>query len=376
MLNHKQQQQHEFTDITKVKSGKGLQSSVMDRLRLTIFNLTDIWNSKIEANKLNKSSDTTITANRKALDVLNVWTKHRRSPSTEPRFQTHKEKDLYSENNFKKLSNDKNKYKSHNGLEKFNKQQHKHDCKVSSNQSNQYEIHARRRSFDFGLNQINDFEDSIRLTSSKRRRGSYGNLPRQINIDQINVNKKHTENRKYDKMSESQQTLIKARLKFKKIRTSDDLYADAMKKSKSSTKILNRQSSVLPIITINDFGNDCNSNNDKINRNDNNKYSERANDIEKPRKKLSFREPVVSNDKLKKVKTSPRISRQKTNDNKHENNKETVSTISTDLLETSDIDNSKVLTEMNQIKKKFSFHFCYVLSCFFEVARNRNDNKK
>lgn len=350
MLNHKQQQQqHEFTDITKVKSGKGLQSSVMDRLRLTIFNLTDIWNSKIEANKLNKSSDKTITANRKALDVLNVWTKHRRSPSTEPRCQTHKEKDLYSENNFKKLSNDKNKYKSHNGLEMFNKQQHKHDSKVSSNQSKQYEIHARRRSFDFGLNQINDFEDSIRLTSSKRRRGSYGNLPRQINIDQINVNKKHTENRKYEKMLESQQTLIKARLKFKKIRTSDDLYVDAMKKSKSSSKILNRQSSVLPIITINDFGNDCDSNNDKINRNDNNKYSEKANDIEKPRKKLSFREPVVSNDKLKKVKTSPRISRQKTNDNKHENNKETVSTISTDLIETSDIDNPKVLIEMNQM---------------------------
>ncbi|XP_055322277.1 capon-like protein isoform X2 [Sitodiplosis mosellana] len=322
MLNHKQNDPSPFTkspkirgkivDFTSDKEPYHHQPSVIDRARLTLFNLTDIWKSKIDSNKVNKSCDS-IAANRKALDVLTVWTRHRRSPSAEPAYSTKSHKrSLFIENGdderwyidssktYAKLANGKSKSKCHDGSDK-GKNKHK--------QLKESKMHARRRSYDGELNQLCfDVKSGVRLPKMRHRRRSWGNLACDPNDDQCYANKMLTSDRKRDKIVENHPSISKARLKFKKIKTCDDLYANEIVREKP-IKVLKRQTSVVPIITINDCGNGgggCIAEQPAAKDTKKSKCDEKANESSgepttKPKKKLSFREPVIFNEKLKEL---------------------------------------------------------------------------
>lgn len=316
MLNHKQNDPSPFSKSPKIRRKIDFtdkeyhQPSVIDRARLTLFNLTDIWKSKIDSNKVNKSCDS-IAANRKALDVLTVWTRHRRSPSAEPAYTTKSHKrSLFIENGdderwyidssktYAKLSNGKNKSKCHDAADK-GKSKHK-QLKESS------KMHTRRRSYDGDLNQLcYDVKSDIQLPKVRHRRRSWGNLECDPNDDQCYANKMYTSDRKRDKCIENQQNIAKARLKFKKVKTCDDLYANEIVREKP-IKVLKRQTSVVPIITINDCGSGGGGGHTidpppAIDTKKSKSNESSGETTTKPKKKLSFREPVIFNEKLKEL---------------------------------------------------------------------------
>lgn len=326
MLNHKQNDPSPFTKSPKIRrkidytADKEYHSpSVIDRARLTLFNLTDIWKSKIDSNKVNKSCDS-IAANRKALDVLTLWTKHRRSPSAEPVYskKSHKTRSLFIENGdderwysdscktSAKLSNGKSKSKCHD----VDKGKHKHK------QVKEQKMHTLRRSYDGELNQLcYDVKSEVQMPKIRHRRRSWGNLAYDPNDDQCYANKMYVSDRKREKTVENHQSIAKARLKFKKIKTCDDLYANEIVRDKP-IKVLKRQTSVVPIITINDCGGGsgggdvggCTTEPPPAIDTKKSKCDEKPNEnsggettTAKPKKKLSFREPVIFNEKLKEL---------------------------------------------------------------------------
>lgn len=312
MLNQKRKEFAEFSKLHNKSDRhidyptKDIQPSVINRARLTLFNLTDIWKSKIEANKINKSCDS-ITANRKALDALNVWTRHRRLVAAEKKSTAatayfSDENDYYEP--IASTLNRKNKHKSHydSNDRTTNKQKHKRvpdDRYIQLSRIYQNsKICERRKSFDAGINQFDDIDDYIddsqmELVTNRQRRRSWDHLPYDDPINNYRNGKHSMDFGKKEKSKEKHQTtVVKARMKFKKIKTSDDLYANMTLKNKP-IKVLNRQSSVVPIITIND----CDKDLDKVNE----RFIENK---EKPRKKLSFREPVVLSEKLAKYRQS------------------------------------------------------------------------
>lgn len=333
MLNHKQSDPSTFTKSPKIRrkivdfttSDKEPyhqhHPSVIDRARLTLFNLTDIWKSKIDSNKVNKSCDS-IAANRKALDVLTAWTRNRRSPSAEPVHATKSHKrNLFIENGdderwyidstkmYAKFTNGRSKSKCHDGG--VDKGKHKH------RQVKESKMHARRRSYDGELNQLCfDVKNDVQMPKMRHRRRSWGNLAYDPNDDQCYANKMLTGDRKRDKIVENHPSISKARLKFKKIKTCDDLYANEIVREKP-IKVLKRQTSVVPIITINDCGggggggisanSDSRSTEAAVLRDTRkSKCDDKTNETSgettaKPKKKLSFREPVIFNEKLKEL---------------------------------------------------------------------------
>lgn len=367
MLNHKQNDSSPFTKSPKIrrkivdftttdKEPYHHQPSVIDRARLTLFNLTDIWKSKIDSNKVNKSCDS-IAANRKALDVLTVWTKNRRSPSADPAYSTKSHKrNLFIENGdderwyidstnmYAKLTNGKSKSKCHDGG--IDKGKHKHK------QVKESRMHARRRSYDGELNQLCfDVKNDVQLPKMRHRRRSWDNLAYNPNDQQCYANKMLTSDRKRDKIAENHPSISKARLKFKKIKTCDDLYANEIVREKP-IKVLKRQTSVVPIITINDCGGgggggvnggghsgggdkadsyttEASAARDRKKSKSNDKTNESSGETTtKPKKKLSFREPVIFNEKLKELRTKHSLKNQSSSEDDEK-------FVSTELMEIS-----------------------------------------
>lgn len=346
MLNHRQNDPSPFTKSPKIRrkcdfTGKEYQPSVIDRARLTLFNLTDIWKSKIDSNKVNKSCDS-IAANRKALDVLTVWTKHRRSPSAEPVYSaksSHK-RSLFIENgddervhidskSYSRMVNGKTKTKCYDASDKAkHKQKSTKDAKSN----------ARQRSYDDGLNDLSDLNDvnfdcksDIQMLKMRHRRRSWGNLAYNTNeMDQCYANKMYATDRKREKIVENHHNIAKARLKFKKVKTCDDLYANEMVKEKS-TKLLKRQTSVVPIITINDFGGDAAPSTIDRHSKCDEKPNESANEKAKPKKKLSFREPVIFNEKLKELRAKHSTKNNRNSSSDEQDDEQIISNESMDI---------------------------------------------
>lgn len=318
MLNRKQNDVPAFGKSPKVRrkidyNEREYQPSVIDRARLTLFNLTDIWKSKIDANKVNKPCDS-MSANRKAIDVLTIWARHRRSPSAEPVHSTksHHNRNVFIENDdlahwhndtksYAKNINGKNKSKCNDVSDKGKYRYKRHNGK-SNVLSHDSAIYTYRRSYEAGLNEMNDdvsYESEI--PKLRHRRRSWGSLTPDTFDEQCFANKTYADDRKRDKSMDHQTSVVKARLKFKKIKTCDDLYANEMAKEKPK-KLLKRQTSVVPIITINDCDYEQSSVVEvKKNKCDERKTVEATNESTKPRKKLSFREPVIFNEKLKEL---------------------------------------------------------------------------
>lgn len=308
MLNRKQNDLHEFTNSSKFRhkinfTERECQPSVIDRARLTLFNFTDIWKSKIDANKVNKSCES-MTANRKAFDVLTAWTKHRRSPSAEPPPPAHSikphKRGALIENGDIHIIAGKNKSKCNDIGERSGKSKHKRNNK-SNHSSRDSMIYTRRRSFDGELNEMYCDKDRTQLPTMRHRRMSWGNLMHESIDNQCYASKIYANNSKREKRDDSQLSVAKARLKFKKIKTCDDLYANQIAREKP-IKVFKRQTSVVPIITINDCDYEHST---KVatrkTRDDDEKMNEVRSETAIPRKKLSFREPVVFNEKLKEL---------------------------------------------------------------------------
>lgn len=298
MLNNKRNESLPFTKspkmAQKIDYPEKEYQSVIDRARLTLFNLTDIWKSKIDPNKVNKSCES-IAVNRKALDVLTVWTKHRRSPSAE--IGATPKKSLYIENGDGerwrldkkaciKVAHSKTKPKSRN---LFDKGKPKSMARGTA-------IQTRRRSYDAGLNQLSfESQCDFRFANNRQSRLSWESL---IDENDNAFFKSQVNPNKSENCSKNQDSIVKARLKFKKTKTYDDLYVNVANDHKS-IKVLKRQTSVLPIITINDCDH-VHSNFDAHKQPDK-KMTEPTDKSIKPRKKLSFREPVVLNEKVKEL---------------------------------------------------------------------------
>lgn len=308
MLNHKHNESSAYSKsprmARKMDYPEKEYQSVIDRARLTLFNLTDIWKSKIDANKMNKSCES-IAVNRKALDVLTVWTRHRRSPSMETGTSPKPtKKSLYIENSdgerwrvdnktsmVKVSSHGKCKPKSRNHSDKG-----KHKPKYPIDLAKGSGIHqsARRRSYDAGLNHMSfDSKCDARHSNIRQSRLSWQSLTN----DAYNLNsaqKSQVDPNQTANGATNPECMVKARPKFKKTNTCDDLYANTG--NEKPIKVLKRQTSVLPIITIND----CGAEHSQIDSHK--KTDEKLIDKSgKPRKKLSFREPVVLNEKVKEL---------------------------------------------------------------------------
>lgn len=315
MLNRKQNDVPTFGKSPKVRrkidyTEREYQPSVIDRARLTLFNLTDIWKSKIDANKVNKPCDS-MSANRKALDVLTVWARHRRSPSADPTLSTKShQRNVFIGNgdaehwrndskSYKNIVNGKSKSKCNDVSDRGKHRHNRHHTKTSDST-----IYIRRRSFDAGLNELN-FSDvcyESEMPKLRHRRRSWGSLEPESFEEQCIANRTYADDRKREKTMEKTQTsVVKARLKFKKLKTCDDFYANEITKVKP-IKFLKRQTSVVPIITINDCDYEQSTVVDaEKTKSDKRMAGEPTNETTKPKKKLSFREPVIFNEKLKEL---------------------------------------------------------------------------
>lgn len=345
-------------------SEREYQPSVIDRARLTLLNLTDIWKSKIDTHKVHKSFDSPVTANRKALDVLTVWAKHRRSPSAESAhskmlhkrnssIENHVNEHWRSDGKtYIKIVNAKaskskcNSLTSDKSKHKFQSNTNLNKNEMGNNLSDVSHVYWRQRSYDAGLNHLNkngmhyvdnddDYADAMDYhfawPKQRQRRRSCGTLmPSEMLDNRFYANKTYCDDRKRGekpKLIDNQiASVVKARLKFKKIKTCDDLYANenAIKKP---MKLLKRQTSVLPIITVDD----CDSQAPPLDivevakkPNVDEPQKDRrpplpppssssplpTNDTTKPRKKLSFREPVIYNEKLQELREKHSLNNQ------------------------------------------------------------------
>lgn len=370
MLNRQPNDTSNFDKSPKIRrkidfSDREYQPSVIDRARLTLFNLTDIWKSKLDAHKVQKSYDSPVTANRRALDVLTVWAKHSRSPSAEPAHSTKSSKrNAFIENHvnerwrsdgktYIKIVNAKgNKSRFSSSIPDKSKHKYKSSNNINKNGVDdvpmETSVYLRQRSYDGGINYLNNNgihdddgggEDNRHsnndtmsynstLPKQRQRRRSWGTImpPEMLVKNRFYANKTYCDDRKRgDKIQtvDNQASVVKARLKFKKIKTCDDMYANEMA-TKKPIKLLRRQTSVVPIITINDCDSKPSSSSSstvvdvtvakKSNTNEQrmdgpplsttpspSPTPSPSNDAVKPRKKLSFREPVIFNEKLREL---------------------------------------------------------------------------
>lgn len=268
---------------------KQIQTGMMGRARSTITSLADIWKSKVDVG--NKSQ-----SNRRTLDVLNVWSRQRRSASA-TRSPTEVENNkVLMENNHRNYRGtsytnlncapDSHMSNGHtsNGSTKENsaeqKAKKKDQKRFSRTKSYEFEdeiVHSDlRRSFEENLNDLNELNRrkrrqkiTFRSSSDDNQNGSFengkvGNL----------------------KSMGKQETVVKARLKFQKFKANDDII---LNKTTEMIRpgILYRQNSAAPMLTI-----------ETIDLQRKPPIQTTKNcltaDEPKPRKKLSFREPVVS----------------------------------------------------------------------------------
>lgn len=350
MLNRKQNDVPAFGKSPKVRrkidyTEREYQPSVIDRARSTLFNLTDIWKSKIDANKVNNKACDSMSANRKALDVLTVWARHRRSPSADPTLFTksHHNRNLFIENgtneywrnsidssSYVKTINGINKSKSNDVSDRKKYRYRQRTAKTNNIMSNELTVYTRRRSFDTRLNKLNfgEIDYISEMPTLRHRRRSWDRLTPEVFHEQCYVNKMYSDDREHKKEMDNQTCIVNARLKFKKIKTCDDLYVNEIAEKKP-IKVLKRQTSVVPIITIND----CDYEQSAIV--DEKKLTTRqlmiTNETTKPRKKLSFREPVIYDEKLKELREKHSGAKNHSNSQERDDEENSISNESLDI---------------------------------------------
>lgn len=274
---------------------KQLQTGMMGRARSTITSLADIWKSKIDIGHKAPS-------NRRTLDVLNVWSRQRRSASaTRSPADVEMNNKVLMEHNHRnyrgtsytnlncepevvspngRVSNGSAKENGANRALVSQKTKKKGLKRFSRIKSHEFEDEMARsdlrRSFEENLNDLNALS-----RQDKRQKSWFRSFSEDEPIRPL-------ENGKIGNLKSmgKQETVVKARLKFQKIKSNDDIL---LNKTTEMIRpgILYRQNSAAPMLTADTI--------DLERKPPIQAAKNRLNiDEPKPRKKLSFREPVVS----------------------------------------------------------------------------------
>lgn len=277
---------------------KHLQTGMMGRARSTITSLADIWKSKSDVG-------TKVNSNRRTLDVLSVWSRQRRSASaTRSPDEVEKNKVLMENNNQRNyrgtsytnlncapdsgISNGRhtlNGSTKENGASKGSAAQKpkkkgiKHYPRIKSFEFDDDIVKSDfRRSSEENLNIVNELSGQERRQKSWFRSSSDDDTNRSVENGKISNLK----------MIGNQETIVKARLKFQKFKANDDI---VLNKTTEMIRpgILYRQNSAAPMLTTETI--------DLQRKPPIQAITKKCLKIDepKPRKKLSFREPVVSN---------------------------------------------------------------------------------
>lgn len=276
---------------------KQLQTGMMGRARSTITSLADIWKSKSDVgNKVNP--------NRRTLDVLNVWSRQRRSASA-----TRSPDDV--ENN--KILMENNNQRNYRGTSFTNLNcvpdsgipNGRHTMNGSSKENGANKVSAAQKPKKKSIKHFPrikscEFDDDLvksdpRRSSEENRNHSNG-LSGQERRQRSWFRSSSDEDSKWSlengkisnlKLVGKQETIVKARLKFQKFKANDDI---VLNKTTEMIRpgILYRQNSAAPMLT--------NETIDLERKPPIQTITKKCLKVDepKPRKKLSFREPVVS----------------------------------------------------------------------------------
>lgn len=326
---------------------KQLQSGVMGRARSTITSLTDIWKSKID------SKFSSPPATRRTLDVMNVWSRQRRAVSATRTFADssikcntfddsiidnrqrydaiHSNLNCFNETTGSKKLIEKSynvdEVRHHQSINGRNMKENGNKLSTSQKLKNKYlSRFSRTKSFELDDLLVENLKrTSQKTTSSKERRLSDGKLNNLEEFQRIispkekrhrswyvtqsdddyelnrHVNGKApvptptatTKNTINYRPTGNKQTIVKARLKLQKVHANDDIIlnrtTDTMRPS-----ILQRQNSAQPLLRVESV--DDNRNEKKSKTTIFKKSSTIDETAQKPRKKLSFREPIISSE--------------------------------------------------------------------------------
>lgn len=283
---------------------KQLQTGMMVRARSTITSLAEIWKSKSDVvNGTNKS-----TSNHRTLDVLHVWSRQRRSASA-TRSQSE------SEDNKVLMENNNRNYRgtSYTNLNSVTADSHISNGRTSSDSTKEngtikvatpqkpkkkcLKRFSRLKSFEC------DDDRHSKLTSTDMCRPSFEENLNDLNklhrserghkswlVSSSDDDQHKTKSAEHGKITNwksigKQETVVKARLKLQKCKANDDI---VLNKTTEMIRpgILYRQNSAAPMLTIDSI--------DLVRKPVQASKKSLAVDEAKPRKKLSFREPVVS----------------------------------------------------------------------------------
>lgn len=275
---------------------KQLQTGMMGRARSTITSLADIWKSKSDVG--HKATNT----NRRTLDVLNVWSRQRRSVSAtrstadvennnvlmEHNHRNYRrtsytnlncESALYPDND--RTSNGSTKENGTNNGSAAQKAKKKGLKRFSRVKSHEFEDEIAKS--DFYRSFEENSNDSNELSRRERRQKSWFRTFNEDDPDRWSFEKGKIGNLK---SMGKQETVMKARLKFQKFKANDDII---LNKTTEMIRpgILYRQNSAAPMLTTETID---------LKRKPTTQATTNRLTIDepKPRKKLSFREPVVS----------------------------------------------------------------------------------
>lgn len=273
---------------------KQLQTGMIGRARSTITSLADIWKSKTDVNAK-------VSTNRRTLDVLNVWSRERRSASA-----TRSPVDI--ENNKVLMENNHRNYRgtSYTNLN-CDPDLHVPNGRTSNGSAKENSAHARPtalKSKKKGLQRFSriksceyedervksdfrrSFEDNLNGFNEPNRREKRPKSWFRSSSDEDRY--RTPENGRIGNLKSmgKQETVVKARLKFQKFKANDDI---VLNKTTEMIRpgILYRQNSAAPMLTTETID---------LERKPPKQPSKNSltADEPKPRKKLSFREPVVS----------------------------------------------------------------------------------
>lgn len=305
---------------------KQLQNGVVGRARSTITSLTDIWKSKVDA-KANKI--TSPTATRRTLDILNVWSRQRRSASsTRTSSDFDCKNDVFAHRNGRNSRDEigysnANCLNEMNGMKKFNEKHqfmNENTNKLPSPQriKNKYlSRFSRNKSFEIDdlLDERKSRTKSNEMVECQLSDGDLNNLyetkrknsHKLLYISQSDENidfvqPKYRENGKMINLraTGNTQTIVKARLKFQKVKANDDIVLNRTTEL-VKPKLLTRQHSAVPLLRVSSFDDKHIGRVPSIFKSS--MHVDGTEEKQKPRKKLSFREPIATDAKIEKYKT-------------------------------------------------------------------------
>lgn len=311
---------------------KQLQSGVVGRARSTITSITDIWKSKVDT-KGNKI--TSPAAARRTLDIMNVWSRQRRSASATRAPAAPESKNDASSFRNSRSGRDEFSYTNVNCLDGDNGPK-----KLTEKHHSTAEVHPRENASQLPSHQSMKNKYLSRFSRNKsfeiddlwfdRKSRTKPSEPAEWclsegELNNLNVSKKKSahksllisqsdedvelvrpicrENGKVINLraTGNKQSIVKARLKFQKVKASDDIVLNRTTEPLRPRK-LTRQHSEVPLLRVSSFDDEQIERAPTIFKSSSNVDG----GAQKPRKKLSFREPIICGTKGEKYRSKYR----------------------------------------------------------------------